>query len=83
MILGFVLAFYSMFSPGVNPVLCPGDANGDGVVNILDASLAAANLYKGTAPYAYGDVNGDMIVTIADLDIIRAYYGTVCYPAHS
>lgn len=78
MILGFVLAFYSMFSPGVNPVLCPGDANGDGVVNILDLSLTASNLYKGTAPYAYGDVNGDMIVTQADIDLEVAYYGTIC-----
>lgn len=78
-ILGFALAFYSHLSPGVNPVLCPGDANGDGTVNILDLSLTASNLYKGTAPFAYGDVDGDMIVTTADLNLEAAYYGTICY----
>lgn len=78
-IIGTALAFYTMFFPGVNPVICPGDANGDGVVNILDLSLTASNLGKGTAPYAYGDVNGDMIVTMADLNLEAAYYGVVCY----
>lgn len=77
--LGFVLAFYTQFSPGVNPVLCPGDANGDGIVSILDLSLTASNYGKGTAPFAYGDVDGDQIVTWADLNLEAAYYGTVCY----
>lgn len=60
--------------------ICPGDANGDNVVNILDLSLTVSNLGKGTAPYQYGDVNGDMIVTQADLDIEAANYGRVCLP---
>ena len=58
--------------------ICPGDANGDNVVNILDLSLTVSNLYKGTAPYQYGDVNGDMIVTQADLDLELANYGRQC-----
>lgn len=62
------------------PQTCPGDANGDNVVNILDLSLTVSNLYKGTAPYQYGDVDGDQIVTQADLDLEAANYGHVCVP---
>ena len=58
--------------------VCPGDANGDNVVNILDLSLTVSNLYKGTAPYQYGDVNGDSIVTMADLYLERDNYGRQC-----
>ena len=60
--------------------ICPGDANGDNVVNILDLSLTVSNLYKGTAPYQYGDVNGDQIVTMDDLYLEAANYGRVCLP---
>lgn len=59
---------------------CPGDANGDNVVNILDLSWTVSHLHMGTAPYQYGDVNGDMIVTQADLDLEAANYGRVCLP---
>ena len=62
------------------PQTCPGDANGDNVVNILDLSLTVSHLYMGTAPYTYGDVNGDSIVTQADLDIEAANYGRTCVP---
>ena len=62
------------------PQTCPGDANGDNVVNILDLSLTVSNLYKGTAPYQYGDVNGDQIVTMDDLYLERDNYGRVCLP---
>lgn len=62
------------------PQTCPGDANGDNVVNILDLSLTVSNIGKGTAPYAYGDVNGDSIVTQADLDLEAANYGRTCVP---
>lgn len=58
--------------------ICPGDANGDNVVNILDLSLTVSHLYMGTAPYQYGDVNGDMIVTMEDLELIGANYGRQC-----
>ena len=62
------------------PQTCPGDANGDNYVDILDLSLTVSNIGKGTAPYAYGDVNGDSIVTQADLDIEAANYGRTCVP---
>lgn len=62
------------------PQTCPGDANGDNVVNILDFSLTVSHLYQGTAPYQYGDVNGDQIVTLDDLYLERDNYGRVCLP---
>ena len=62
------------------PQTCPGDANGDNVVNFLDLSLTVSHLYQGTAPYQYGDVNGDQIVTMDDLYLERDNYGRVCLP---
>jgi len=58
--------------------ICPGDANGDNVVNILDLSWTVSHLHMGTAPYQYGDVNGDMIVTMEDLDLEAANFGRQC-----
>lgn len=60
--------------------ICPGDANGDMHVDILDLSYTVSHLYMGTAPYQYGDVNGDSIVTQADLDLEAANYGRTCVP---
>lgn len=62
------------------PQTCPGDANGDNHVDILDLSLTVSHLYQGTAPYRYGDVDGDQIVTHADIDIEAANYGRMCLP---
>ncbi|MBK7086908.1 MAG: hypothetical protein IPH53_20580 [Flavobacteriales bacterium] len=62
------------------PPACAGDANRDGVVNILDLSLTVAHLHQGTEPYRYGDADGDSIVTMADLDIEAANFGNVCAP---
>jgi hypothetical protein len=80
-ILAFALAAVGIYGIAkAAPQTCPGDANGDNVVNILDLSLTVSNLYKGTAPYQYGDVDGDQIVTQADLDLEAANYGHVCVP---
>jgi len=80
-VLAFALAALGIYGIAkAAPETCPGDANGDNVVNILDLSLTVSNLYKGTAPYRYGDVNGDQIVTQADLDLEAANYGRVCTP---
>jgi hypothetical protein len=80
-ILAFALAAVGIYGIAkAAPQTCPGDANGDNVVNILDLSFTVSHLHQGTAPYQYGDVNGDMIVTQADLDIEAANYGRVCLP---
>lgn len=63
-----------------SPPACEGDANRDGVVNILDLSLTVSNLGKGTEPYRYGDTDGDSIVTLNDLYVERDNYGAICQP---
>ena len=57
--------------------LSASDVNNDGVVNILDLTLVAANF--GTTPTAdqtpNTDVNGDGIVNILDLTLVASYFG--------
>ena len=45
----------------------PGDANGDGTVNITDLSILLANFDKTGMTWSQGDFNGDGTVNIADL----------------
>lgn len=49
-----------------------GDANGDGVVNVLDLVLVASHLGKDIDPTKVPspDVNGDGIIDILDLDFV-------------
>lgn len=54
---------------------CPGDANGDSVVNLADLNLVLANF--GTAS-SEGDVNGDGSVDLADLNLVLANFGSSC-----
>ena len=58
------------------------DVNADGVINILDLTLVAANF--GTTPAAdqtpNSDVNGDGIVNILDLTFIARHLGTTLRP---
>jgi hypothetical protein len=57
------------------PVLRPGDANGDGMVDVGDLGILAAN-YGGTGKtWAQGDFNGDTLVDVGDLGILAAHYG--------
>jgi hypothetical protein len=59
------------------PVLTPGDANGDGAVNVSDLSLLAANYGKTSgATWAMGDFTGDGAVNVSDLSLLAANYGT-------
>jgi hypothetical protein len=54
----------------------PGDANGDGAVDVGDLGILAAN-YGGTdKTWAQGDFNGDKAVDVGDLGILAANYGT-------
>jgi hypothetical protein len=56
------------------PVL-PGDANGDGMVDVGDLGILAAN-YGGTnKTWVQGDFNGDTKVDVGDLGILAAHYG--------
>jgi len=65
---------------------CPGDANGDGVVNLADLNIVLAHFGEGTQPPLggqpvipeAGDLNGDNRVDLADLNIVLASFGQVC-----
>jgi len=58
---------------------CPGDANADGVVNLLDLTLVSA-AYDPGAPAANGlaDLNGDDVVDVLDLTLVTSNYGRAC-----
>ena len=53
----------------------PGDANGDGVVNDMDASILGANWLAGSATWAMGDFNADGTVNDKDAAILAAHWG--------
>jgi hypothetical protein len=55
----------------------PGDANGDGAVNVSDLSLLAANYGTASgATWGMGDFTGDGAVNVSDLSLLAANYGT-------
>lgn len=59
--------------------LCPGDLNGDGVINLID--LATLLAHYGTTSGARprdGDLNCDGDVDLSDLAALLAVYGTTC-----
>lgn len=67
---------------GPPPPLCPGDANGDAVVDFLDLNIVLSDFgrigYPGTIA---GDVHADGAVDFLDLNMVLSFFGTVCGPA--
>jgi hypothetical protein len=57
-------------------VKIPGDANGDGMVDVGDLGILAANYGGSGKTWALGDFNGDGLVDVGDLGILAANYGT-------
>jgi hypothetical protein len=54
----------------------PGDANGDGAVDVGDLGILAANYgTTGGVIWSKGDFNGDDAVDVGDLGILAAHYG--------
>ncbi|MEM7809666.1 MAG: PEP-CTERM sorting domain-containing protein [Planctomycetota bacterium] len=58
------------------PASLPGDANGDGTVDLADFGILRANFGSTMGTFATGDFNGDMNVDLADFGILRANFGT-------
>lgn len=57
----------------VEPATPPWDVNKDGVINILDLTLVAANFGQtGDIP---ADANGDNVVNILDLTLVASHFG--------
>lgn len=56
---------------------CPGDANGDNVVNFADLNIVLGNFNRSGAGIA-GDLNGDGLVNFADLNLVLSSYNGNC-----
>jgi hypothetical protein len=57
-----------------NPTLA-GDINNDGLVDVADYNIWAANVGKTGATWGQGDLNGDGLVDVADYNIWAANVG--------
>jgi hypothetical protein len=57
------------------PTLRAGDANGDGMVDVGDLGILAANYGGSGKTWTQGDFNGDTLVDVGDLGILAAHYG--------
>ena len=68
---------YGLVIPTVPPP-CPGDVNGDGVVDLSDLAIALSNYGATNATPAMGDLNGDGVVDLSDLVDLLGHYGTPC-----
>lgn len=55
---------------------CPGDANGDSLVDFADLNIVLSEY--GQAGALPGDVNGDGVVDFLDLNLVLAFFGTAC-----
>jgi hypothetical protein len=56
---------------------CPGDTNGDNVVNFTDLNAVLAD-FGLSGESLTGDVNGDGVVNFTDLNEVLANFGTEC-----
>ncbi len=63
---------------GPAPEPCPGDATGDGEVNVADLNEVLANFNTSQTPGENGDVDGDGDVDISDLNLVLANFGQSC-----
>ncbi|MCA9293498.1 MAG: S8 family serine peptidase [Phycisphaerales bacterium] len=57
---------------------CPGDANGDLLVDLTDLNLVLFNFGSAVPADTNGDVNGDGFVDLDDLNLVLFNFGAVC-----
>jgi hypothetical protein len=60
--------------PGLSMILL-GDANSDGMVDVGDLGILAANYGQSDKTWIHGDFNDDGVVDVGDLGILAAHYG--------
>jgi len=60
--------------------LLPGDANGDGKVDVVDLGIVATSYGKTGKSWSQGDFNGDTKVDVVDLGILASNYGRTISP---
>lgn len=63
--------------PGNVSAPLAGDANNDGVVDLLDLDILGTNFGASPATFAQGDFNADDVVDLLDLDILGTNFGAV------
>ena len=68
-------AFLIKFQPPLAIELIPGDANRDGMVDVGDLGILAANYGQSNKLPEQGDFNRDGVVDVGDLGILAANYG--------
>jgi len=61
------------------PLDCPGDTNGDGVVDFVDLATVLTNFGQ-SGDQLMGDLNGDGVVDFADLSLVLSNFGMDCVP---
>ncbi|MEM7807297.1 MAG: dockerin type I domain-containing protein [Planctomycetota bacterium] len=74
-----VLFAGSSFAPGLlSQFRLPGDANGDGMVDLADFGILRANFGSPSAFLTFNeaDFNGDGVVDLADFGILRSNFGS-------
>ncbi|MBL0922147.1 MAG: hypothetical protein IBJ10_08475 [Phycisphaerales bacterium] len=76
--------FFSTFGGGDRVIVvrgfsaaCPGDTNGDNIVDFADLNNAISN-FNATGEGILGDVNLDCLVSFADLNVIVSFFNNVC-----
>jgi len=57
------------------PRLCPGDINGDGIVNVVDLTVLIGSFGLPVIPSEGGDLNGDGVVDVNDLSLLLGNLG--------
>jgi hypothetical protein len=66
---------YALVGNALSPPLQPGDANGDGRVDINDLTIVLAHYNQTGMVWSEGEFTGDGTVDINDLTIVLANYG--------
>jgi hypothetical protein len=61
--------------------ILPGDANRDGVVDLVDGGRVGANWHHTGATWEQGDFNGDEYVDLLDASILGAHWGMAYWQA--
>jgi hypothetical protein len=68
-------AIMSLVPQEESQVKTAGDANGDGMVDVGDLGILAANYGSSGKAWEQGDFNNDGVVDVGDLGILAAHYG--------